>query len=278
MKYLFKHRSRGPKMLGIPVPLIADPVAGPTVTYGEVLESGEELTSIKFLTENDGWARVTFENLDSIRVSRGEYAPYPSDWKPGDPLHWVSEVVPSPWLQERYEYEKAHYGQAYEFSGDVDEMLRDFSHYVFSFHDQFVEALSSGIWLEPLDKSSDSETVSATHPLRALPRPTTPDLIEAYGMVCEIWPNTRPMNQILEDAKLCSQKLLQFALVLDGVPNISWTLAVRVRYGKVRSSLRPSIGPVRAIFEGVASLEHVRPHVESWLREVMERRKRMGKL
>src|SRR5262245_19413554 len=77
---------------------------------------------------------------------------------------------------------------------------------------KFVEALSSGIWLERLDKSSDNETVSATHPLRALSRPATPDFIEDYGMVCEIWPNTRPMDQILEDAKLCSQKLLQFAL------------------------------------------------------------------
>jgi len=277
MEYPFKHRNGNPKMLGIRVPVIADPVAKPKVTYGEVLKSGESLTSILFLTANDEWARVTFEHLDSIRVSRGEYDPYPNDWKPGDQLQWVSEVVPSPWLLERYEYEKMHYGLAYEFNGDVDEMLRDFSHYVFSFHDEFVEALSSGIWLERLDKSSDSETVSESHPLRDLPRPTAPDLIEDCGMVCEIWPNTRPMKQILEDAKLCSQKLLQFALVLDDVQNISWTLAVRVRHGKVRSSLRPSIGPVRAIFDDVANLEHVRPHVESWLQEVRERRKRMGK-
>jgi len=75
------------------------------------------------------------------------------------------------WLLERYEYEKTHYGQAYEFNGDVDEMLRDFSHYVFSFHDQFVEALSAGIWVERFDESSDTEKVSATHPLRVLPRP-----------------------------------------------------------------------------------------------------------
>ena len=272
-----KLNSRSPKMLGISVPVIADPVAAPTVTYGEALKSGETLTSIKFLTNDDRWARLTFEHLDSIRVSRGEYAPYPSDWKPGDQIYWISEVVPSPWLVERYEYEKRHYGQAYEFNGDVNEILRDFSHYVFTFHDQFVEALSCGIWLERFDESSDSESMTATHPLRALPRPTTPDLIEAHGMTCEIWPNTRPMDQILEDATLCSQKLLQFALVLDSVQNISWTLAVRVRHGRIRSSLRPSIGSVRVMFDGVASLEHVRPHVESWLREVMERRKRMGK-
>lgn len=96
-------------------------------------------------------------------------------------------------------------------------------------------------------------------------------------MICEIWPSARPIDEILEDAKLCSQKLLQFALVLDSVPNIHWTLAVRVRHGKVQSSLKPSFGSVCATFDGVASLENARPHVEKWLQEVKERRKKMGK-
>src|SRR5688572_11460476 len=108
-----EHLTRSPKLFGIPVPVIADSVAGPTVTYGEVLPSGEELTSIRFLTRDGGWGRVTFEHLDSIRVSRGEFDPYP-----GDESYWVSEVVPSPWLLERYEYEKRHYGEAYEWTGD----------------------------------------------------------------------------------------------------------------------------------------------------------------
>lgn len=265
-------------MVGIPVPLMADPVAGPIVSYDEVLESGAVLTSIKFVTMDDGWAHVTFEHLDSISVSRGEYDPYPNDWKPGDQSHWVWEVLQSPWLLERYEYERKHYGQAYEFNGDVNEMLRDFSHYVFRFHDEYVEALCAGIWLERFDGIGDSERVSATHPLRPLPRPTTPELIEAHGLACEIWPNTRQMDQILEGAKLCSQKLFQFALAVDGTQSISWTLAVRDRHGKVRSTLTPSIGSVRASFEGVADLEDVRPHLESWLGEVKERRQRMGKV
>ena len=260
-----------PKIVGISVPVFADPVAQPIVTYGE------ELTSIKFLTKDDRWARVTFEHLDSIRVSRGEYDPYPNDWQPGDPLHWVSEVVSSPWLLERYKYEKTHYDQAYEWGGDAGEMLRDFTHYFFRFHDQFVEALSTGIWFETFDDGLEREELSATHPCRDLPRPNTPDLIQAYGMICEIWPSARPIDEILEDAKLCSQKLLQFALVLDSVSNSHWTLAVRVRRGKVQSSLRPNFGPVCATFDGVAGLENARPHVERWLQEVSERRKKMGK-
>ena len=99
----------GPKMRGILVPLMADPVASPRLTYNE------RLVYIDFLTRDGGWARVTFEQLDSIRVSRGEYHPYPNDTIPGEPLTWVSEVVPSLWLLERYEYEKTHYGEAYKF-------------------------------------------------------------------------------------------------------------------------------------------------------------------
>jgi hypothetical protein len=266
-----------PKMRGIRVPVMADPVAGPTVTYGEELPSGAELTSIKFLTKDEGWARVTFEHLDSIRVSRGEYEPYPSGWKPGDEIHWVYEVAPSAWLLERYEYEKKHYGRAYEFTGDVDEMLRDFTHYVFTFHDQFVEALAAGIWFETFDDSDDTNELNPTHPFRNLQRPTEPDLIEAHGLICEVWPNTRPIAEILEDAKLCSQKLLQIAPVLDGNTSVFWTLVVRVRDGKARSSLKPGLGKVRATFDGVAGLEQIRPHVESWLEEVKERRKQMGK-
>src|ERR1700741_1662357 len=115
MENFFKRGSGGPVMLGIPVPGIVDPVAGPIVSYGEVLESGSVLTSIKFVATDGGWACVTFEHLDSIRVSRGEYDPYPRDRKPGDEFHWVFEVFPSQWLLERYEYEKKHYGQAPQF-------------------------------------------------------------------------------------------------------------------------------------------------------------------
>jgi len=40
-------------------------------------------------------------------------------------------------------------------------MLRDFSHYVFRFHVQFVEALSSGIWFETFEHSIDNVELSA---------------------------------------------------------------------------------------------------------------------
>lgn len=54
--------------VGIDVPLEADSVAGPGVEYGEAMRA------IHFITHDGRWGRVTFERLDSLRVSRGEYS------------------------------------------------------------------------------------------------------------------------------------------------------------------------------------------------------------
>ena len=110
----------GPMARSLEVPVNADPLEEPIVIYGK------GPTSINFFTSDGRWGRVTLEKLDSIRVSRGEYEPY--NRRAGEPHSWVSIVANSPWLLERYEYEKRHYGNAYEFGGDVDEMLRVFSH------------------------------------------------------------------------------------------------------------------------------------------------------
>lgn len=263
---------RQPRMRGIAVPVQADSVAGPVVTYGD------GPASINLLTRDELWARVTFEQLDSLRVSRGEYAPYPSDWKEGDPLHWVSIVAPSPWLRERYDYEKRHYANAYGFNGDVDEMLSDFVHYVFSFHDQFVEVLCAGIWFELANAPIGHREPDESHPLLDLPPSFTVESFEASGITCQVRRNPRPLEEILQDAELCSQKLFQFAPELDGSANVSWTVDVRVRDRKVRSRLKSFFGKVEQTFDGVVGLENVRPRIEQWLREVSERRRQMGKM
>jgi len=258
-------------MRSIAVPVVADSVESPAVRYGD----GQ--ASINLMTQDERWARITFEKLDSLRVSRGEYDPYPSDWKEGDPLHWVSVVVPSPWLHERYEYEKRHYGQAYEFGGHVDEMLSDFSHYVFTFHDQFVEVLCAGIWFELADEPIGNRDLDTNHPLLDLPPSFVSESFEAHGITCQIRRNPRPLDAIIKDAELCSQKLFQFAAELDGSSSVSWTASVRARDGRVRSYLKSYFGTVEQTFDGVATLEDVLPRVEHWLREVGERRRQMGK-
>jgi hypothetical protein len=258
-------------MRGIAVPVLADPVEGPIVAYGD------GPASINLMTRDGRWARVTFEKLDSLRVSRGEHDPYPSEWKEGDPLHWVSVVTPSPWLRERYDYEKRNYGQAYEFGGHVDEMLSDFSHYVFTFHDQFVEVICAGIWFELADEPIGNRDAAQTHPLADLPPPFGSESFAAHGITCQIRRNPRPLEALLKDAELCSQKLFQLAPELDGSASVSWTVALRVRDGRVRSYLKSYFGKVEQTFEGVATLDDVRPRIEEWLREVRERRRQMGK-
>lgn len=43
----------------------------------------------------------------------------------------------SSWQKECFDYENKYYGSAYEFGGDVKEMMTDLKHYLFSSHDQF---------------------------------------------------------------------------------------------------------------------------------------------
>ena len=85
------------------------------------------------------------------------------------------------------------------------------------------------------------------------------------------------MEELLKDAELCSQKLMQFAAELDGSASVSWTLDLRVRDGVVSSGLKSYFGRAERTMDGVATLESVRPRVEKWLREVHERRRAMGK-
>src|SRR5262245_32809635 len=111
------------------VPFKADSVDSPVVHYGE------PMTAIHFMTVDGRQVRITFERLDSLKVSRGEHEPFPYSADEPDEFHWVTTISNSAWLKERYEYEKRHYGKCYNFNGNVDEMLDEYAHYVFSFHD-----------------------------------------------------------------------------------------------------------------------------------------------
>lgn len=65
---------------------------------------------------------------------------------------WVYKIENTQWLTERFQYENKNYGCSYEFGGNVNEMLTDFNHYLFSFHDQFVEVIARGFWFEKSEK------------------------------------------------------------------------------------------------------------------------------
>ena len=253
------------------VPLIADSVEAPIVQYGG------GMTAIHFATANGLWGRVTFDRLDSIKVSRGEYEPFPPASGQGGRFPWVTTVSNSRWLQERYEYEKKHYGRSYNFCGNVDEMLTEFSHYVFNFHDQFVEVLSAGIWFESAANMLTSDELNSDHPLRGLRDVAPSEKFTEAGITCQVRRNPLSANELMRRAVFCSQPILEVASELDGHVGTDWSLTLRVRDGIIKIFLRNYFGNRVASFENVPDLLTIRPRIDNWLRDVRDRRRKIGK-
>jgi len=258
------------KAKGIIIPLIADYVLSPDVYYGD------EVTGIYFSTEDDSFGRITFENLDAIRICRGEILPYSYVWEEGQIYPWIYEIENSNWLDERYTYEKKYYGDAYEFSGNVGEMKMDFKHYLFKFHDQFVEVIARGFWFEKDEVSLLKKELQEDHPLLPLPD-TNADRFIKHSLCCQIRRNPKPEEILIANAQYCSQTLMEFALELDGTTSINHSLVLSYRNGKLMSVLRGYFGNQGAEFTGVANFQDVKPYLERYMYEVSERRKAMGK-
>src|SRR5262245_4262727 len=119
-----------------------DPTAHPlsvpllrNLVYGPELRTGPHSAVLFPLEEADGFGRIDFEELDAVRECRGEYLPYELG-EEDQRGTWVYEVANSSWLLERHAYE-----MSYEHP-----LIPEFTHYIFAFHDQFIEAICRGIW------------------------------------------------------------------------------------------------------------------------------------
>jgi hypothetical protein len=253
------------------VPLVADSVDSPVVQYGG------PVTAIQFPTNDGRWGRVTFERLDSLRVSRGEHDPYPHAPEDTSEYHWVTTISNSAWLRERYEYEKRHYGTSYNFNGNVDEMLDEFSHYVFYFHDEFVEAIAAGIWFEVDDTMFGDRDLDVSHPLRGLAHLEIAERFESSGITCFVRKNPLLADEIERAAKLCSQTIIEVRAEKGGQSRPDWFLTHRVKNGIGKSYLRSYFGNSVETYSGIPSLSEIRPRIDVWLSEVRERRRQMGK-
>lgn len=256
---------------GLAVPLNAEIIPSPIVQYGG------GMTAIHFIPEEAEWGRITFEKLDSIRVSRGEYAPFPPVPGEESSLNWVTTISNSKWLQERYEYEKKHYGSAYNWGGNVDEMLTDYSHYVFEFHDQFVEALAAGIWFEVGDTMLGDRELDSNHPLRGLKDIEPSERFEEAGITCQIRRNPLSEDELKSRARLCSQTILEVAAELGGYVGTDWSVTLRNRDGNCKVYLWSSFGNPVATFDEIPKLALIRPIIDKWLRGIREHRRKMGK-
>lgn len=254
---------------GIIIPVVADSALSPDVFYTD------ELTGIYFQTEDEQYGRITFENIDALKICRGENLPFPYDMEVRQEYPWVFKVENSIWLKERFDHEEKNYGSSYEFGGNVNEMLTDFSHYVFKFHDQFVEVIARGFWFEQDRTSLFKRELQVGHPFLNLPDNNVEKFV-SHNLTCQIRVNPRPLDNLISDAKFCSQKLIEFALELDGKPSVNNSLILSYRNGKLISSLRGYFGKEIIHFEGIAKLTDVKPHIEKYIGEVHERRKELG--
>lgn len=246
-----------------------DPVATPELRYGE---EGAVLDYPR--RDGEGWVRVVFHRWDSLRVCRGEYEPYET----AAPRRFtaLSIVRPSTWLRERYEYERRHYRTGYAFNGNVDEMLHEFEHYVFKFHDEFVEVIAGGVHFDLSDEPHDRELCQRPG-WSELPESSVAHRWQCSGITCQIRLDPRPLDEIIEASLLCDQAIVQVALELDGQASVIQRLAVRTRDGETKSRWRGYFGAAERTFDGVPSLDDLRPLIEEHAATVRSRRVAMGK-
>jgi len=253
----------------IKIPLIADYVLSPDFFYGDY-------TGIYFVTYDDKYGRITFENLDAVKICRGEIMPYEFDWSLCEQGVWIYQIENSKWQKERFDYENEHYGDAYEFGGNVNEMLTDFKHYLFEFHDEFIEVIARGFWFEEAEHSLFKKDLMEGHPFLPLPTENM-EIMEVHTLKSQIRKNSKSKEQLIYDAQFCSQKLFEFALELDGEVSVNNTVLLSYRNGKLISTLRGYFGRQEAKFDGVANLEQVKPFMEKYIEGVYESRKAMEK-
>ena len=251
----------------IKIPIIADSVLSPDVYYGD------GTTGIYFQTYDDQFGRITFNNLDAIKICRGEMMPYEYKWGTDERGTWVFKIENSKWLIERFKYENENYGDSYEFGGNVNEMLTDFDHYLFSFHDQFVEVIARGFWFEKSEKSLFKQPLQLGHPFLNLPEIEV-KIFEVAGIKYKVIFNPTPIDQLIKDSQYCQQPLIEIATEFEGNYSINHTLLIMQRKGKLISVLRQFFGRPTFEKEGIATFDDIKPLID---KEILERRKQVRK-
>src|SRR5207249_612926 len=104
-------------------------------------------------------------------------------------------------------------------------------HYVFTFHDEFVEAIAKGVWVESTGLAISDE-FTLDHPLMPLPITLPAVSFVLNRLQCELRTNPLPLPELVERSKLCSQKLFQFFLTLEGTRSESYSAELRTIRGR----------------------------------------------
>ena len=260
------------------IPIQANSVLSPTVVYNT--HGGRMVTGICFHTEDDEFGRITFYSLDAIKVCRGEEMPYPDDFfsqtqrKPGDPYPWVWRIENSHWLLERYQYEKEHYGQQYEWGGDVNEMLTDYSHYHFHFHDEFVDVIARGFWYEKNHESLLDIELPPDHPLLPLQEIKVRHF-EKHAIKYKVVDNPLPAEEIVSNTAFCPQPLFEIHSEFEGKYSLDISATFLRRNGKLITVVKPRFSRAIHTSEEMTPFEEIQSLYESSLAKVADRRKQM---
>ncbi len=256
------------------VPLTADSVAPPRLVYGSLdmaPASGrdESYPAVFFEIAGSGsLGRITFEGLDAVKAARGELLPYDTAG-PRTPGDWVFTVAESPWLAERHDYEMQRYSTP---------LLETYRHYVLQFHDEFVEAIAEGIWLDAADPSRPFDR-PAQHPPDLLPGGLPGDRHRSpSGIEWELRRSPRADSELIDGSHLCSQRAWQFNLVLDGRTSEGASIWLRTRNGLTTSRLvRPWPSGELARRDGLAQPSDFAEVWKACLAAIAERRRAMGR-
>jgi len=254
---------------GLQTPLRADSVDSPEIRYNV---GSEQVTCIVFALDDDSShvGRITFEGFDAIRCCRGEYMPYPDDWKETSTARypWVWEIDGSEWLQERHRYEFGFYKTP---------LLEEYVHYMFSFHDEYVELIAKGIWFERLDQDQVN-AAPVDHPLATLQQCLPSENFVVDGVECAVRHNPIATSELIERSKLCSQTVFQYFMTLDGVTHPSYAARLRTIRGKSAMRLQGGLFyPDLLAGEGIGLEATYRLNFSRYVSEVAERRRQMGK-
>lgn len=108
---------------------------------------------------------------------------------------------------------------------------------MFQFHDEFAEAIAEGIWLDAADPAQPFG-LPAQHPLAELPHDLPGErFLSPSGIQRELRRSPRAPSELLGRSHLCSQRLYQFDLVLDGRTSEGASIWLRTRNGLTTSRL-----------------------------------------
>jgi hypothetical protein len=245
-------------------PYRADFVLSPRLAF-----DGYALHLTYVAVDETSHVRVTFEGLDAFRCARGEYLEYEAEDD-------IAVVEPSDWLIERHAYEAKHYGSSYEWGRGADTMLTDTHHYLFSFHDEFVEVLARGLWFELSPEAwAPGAPLTPSHPAQPLGPETSVEAVEFEGVRYDVRANPRPVAELVADARLFSQPLFELRMDSLASPQQAVRLRATLDGGEVRAWLENSLGVESATFDHVPGLDEVMPLLRTWMSEVAERRRNM---